>query len=156
MSSFIERVLKKILPHKDIVKDDVLYLRRHYLTPRTWRYKLVLHLIAMPDIDRSVHDHPWWFITLVLRGGYLEEVVNKLGRSSYLARRAGSCLFRTATHTHKILALFRPRTWTLVMMGPATRVWGFWDAQNLYTPWHEYLADEDGLSPVQLPEDAIR
>lgn len=31
-----------------------------------------LHNIVTPDLDREMHNHPWSFISIVLRGGYIE------------------------------------------------------------------------------------
>lgn len=52
-----------------------LYLTRYFLFGGTYsRYALMLHHMHMPDDDACHHDHPWWFITCVLKGGYIEEV----------------------------------------------------------------------------------
>ena len=32
---------------------------------------LYLHKIHLADGDRDLHDHPWWFASWVLRGGYV-------------------------------------------------------------------------------------
>src|SRR5215472_18922423 len=31
-----------------------------------------LHHWLGPDDDRAFHDHPWWFVTFVLAGGYTD------------------------------------------------------------------------------------
>lgn len=73
-----------------------------------------------PDDDRAFHDHPWWFLTIVLRGAYAD--VSPAGED-YL--RAGSVRFRRALHQHTVC----PRAggaWTLMVTGPRSRAWGFW------------------------------
>lgn len=32
-----------------------------------------LHHIRRPDMDVELHDHPWWFFSLILKGWYEEE-----------------------------------------------------------------------------------
>jgi len=150
-----ETRLKKWLPHKDIVKNGVLYLRRHYLSPRKWRLpRWFLHLIKRPDVDRHPHDHPWGFLTLVLKGGYTEEVYHQ-GKFLYRREvRAGNLLWRPAEHTHKITHLHVPEVWTLVVAAPARRTWGFWTEEGEFVPWMKYREAEDGVSEV-WPEDEV-
>src|SRR5690349_7894728 len=54
-----------------------------------------LHHWLGPDDDRAFHDHPWWFVTLVLRGGYTDW--NPTGKQHL---RAGSIRYRPALHQH--------------------------------------------------------
>ena len=73
-----------------------------------------------PDDDRAFHDHPWWFITLVLRGGYTDRTP---GGNEHL--RAGMLRYRPASHQHTVVP-DRGGAWTLLITGPKTRSWGFW------------------------------
>lgn len=34
---------------------------------------IFLHKMSAPDPGIDLHDHPWWFASLVLQGGYIEE-----------------------------------------------------------------------------------
>jgi hypothetical protein len=146
-----EKFLKTVLFHKDIIKDKVLYLRRHYLSPRfDWLPRLFLHLIAKTDDDRFPHCHPTFFITLVLWGGYLEEVYQNeaqlRGEEPPLIRfvKPWTIGFRRATFIHKIIYLPKSRAWTLVFFGPNYRKWGFWD-KDTFIPEAEYKAREDSV-----------
>lgn len=40
-------------------------------------FSLKLHFILRSDDDRSLHDHPWTFWTLMIAGGYWEETFPK-------------------------------------------------------------------------------
>jgi len=142
------------LPHKDIVKNGLLYLRRHYLSPRTWGWRLFLHLINKADDDRDPHDHPWGFWTLIIRGGYIEHVYKGGKLVSVRKLTAGNLVYRDPEHTHQVAELLGP-TWTLVLAGPASRVWGFWLKDDTFVPWYEYLRRADGSVPEQLPEDRV-
>jgi hypothetical protein len=88
-----------------------------------------LHHMSGPDPGKDLHDHPWWFASLVLKGGYLEnraltrdsenEVTNE--------RRRWSWRSLPLTQAHTIWKLLGD-TWTLVIHGPRRQDWGF------YTP----------------------
>lgn len=51
------------------------YMNRYWLLkPRRWTFGCAIrvHQILRSDNDRHLHDHPWPFATLILRGGYVE------------------------------------------------------------------------------------
>lgn len=43
------------------------WLRRHAAGSSAWAARV--HYLATPDEDRHLHDHPWDFVSIVLRGG---------------------------------------------------------------------------------------
>lgn len=91
-----------------------------------WRFELVgvgslrVHHWLGPDDDRAFHDHPWWFLTLVFRGGYDDHNPDGIDHL-----RAGSVRFRRAYHRHTVVP-GRKGAWTVMITGPRTRSWGFW------------------------------
>ena len=125
----------QIFPHRDIEElggSGRLYLRRFYLWPSRWfRLGLKLHCIALPDQERALHDHPWAFLSIVLRGGYIEELP---GRRFRLVRWFN---FKRARDIHRIAYLSRVPTWTLVFTFGRVREWGFHTADG-WVPWREY------------------
>jgi hypothetical protein len=52
-------------------KDDP-YLLRWYLIPRNRFFNVYLHKIVRSDDDRALHDHPWWWLSVMLKGRYAE------------------------------------------------------------------------------------
>lgn len=132
--------------------------------------KLLLHYFAPESRDRDPHDHPRPFWTFVLAGDYTDErylTRAELGRIAvdpdhgYMfdgrqldiaegdlvlrERMTRGCLrLRRAGHTHKTWAGARG-CWTLVLMGPIRRPWGFWRAG---TWWPQKLYEQrfgDGM-----------
>jgi Holliday junction resolvase RusA-like endonuclease len=97
---------------------------------------LYIHEFERPDNDRCMHDHPWWFITLVFRGGYWEET--STGRHW---RRPGSLLFRKATFAHRIDLEPGRKAMSLVLVGEKSRGWGFYTPEG-WKPW------TPGFSPI--------
>lgn len=117
---------------QDIAHFGKPYMRRWIV--RTPLGMLRLHHIVAPDGDRHLHDHPFSFVSLVLRGGYIEErpsrgvaphVADEAARS-ITERSAGSIAYRRAADAHRIRQVERGGCWTLVATGPLFRRWGFW------------------------------
>jgi hypothetical protein len=79
-----------------------------------------VHHWLKPDDDRAFHDHPWWFATIVLHGGYTDR--SPAGDD---VLRPGSARFRRARHQHTVIP-GEHGAWTLMVTGPVTRSWGFW------------------------------
>lgn len=51
-----------------------LYLRRFYVWEKRWcPFRIFIHKIARSDDDPDPHDHPWNFLSLILKGGYVDQ-----------------------------------------------------------------------------------
>lgn len=127
------------------------YMRRWYVIPRNRWFNIYLHEILQPDDERALHDHPWWNISLVLKGGYLEHMKGKPGdihREYAIWRSPGRLVFRRAATAHRIgLAQKWDHTtgkyhwlpcWSLFITGPRIRVWGFHCPQG-WVPFDQFL-----------------
>lgn len=140
------RWLKTLLsgkPHFIIGGKDNPYMLRWFLIPRNPFLNVYLHKFIRDDDDRALHDHPWWFVSVMLKGMYLE--VTETGRTE---RKAGSIAFRKATHRHRVelardfLTLKPIPCWTLIVTGRKARTWGFWCPKG-FVPWQEFVATDD-------------
>jgi hypothetical protein len=80
---------------------------------------LRVHHWTGPDDDRAHHDHPWPFITLVIKGDYDDHSPAGIDRL-----HAGSVRFRRAEYKHYVIPA--PEAWTVLVTGPKVRSWGFW------------------------------
>lgn len=115
------------------------YMRR-WLVRTPWG-TLRLHRILRADDDRDLHDHPFDFTSLILRGGYTEVRVagtDPDGDPEHVARtfRRGDVVRRRAEDLHAIRTVF-PGTLTLVVSGTHRRKWGYQTTQG-WTYWREY------------------
>jgi hypothetical protein len=100
--------------------------------------KVMLHHFLPNGLERDEHDHPWGFLTLVLRGAYLD--MGSTGRE-WLA--APCVRWRRAEHRHRTMTDARG-AWTLVLVpGGKGREWGFW-REGRWMPWRDYLELYDG------------
>ena len=141
------KLLEK-LGRKRIVYDRVAnepYLERYYLFLKErdrFPFNVFLHKFLKSDPD-DVHDHPWPFATLILRGGYWEwrPQFNAQGlKIGEIAKWCGPGSFRTARATtyHRIELDPAVTCWTLFMPGPKQRDWGFL-VRNVWVQWEQYL-----------------
>ncbi|WP_235631105.1 hypothetical protein [Mycobacteroides abscessus] len=137
----------RLEPHQPIgAEGEPPYLLRWYVIPRNRWLNIYLHKFLRDDDDRALHDHPWWFVSLMLWGQYVE--VTDEGRSVRsapepwrlfwgdrpLAFRRGTWRHRVelvpvATHSNQFIARRDQRKlpcWTLIVTGRRVRLWGFW------------------------------
>ncbi len=143
--------MKKLFRRMDLHDGESLYMRRWSLSlPFGWTLKL--HHIMRPDGDACQHDHPWWFITLILRGGYVEEV----GEEKRVQRmRVGRIGYRPALYRHKITELPTGSAWTLVLAGPRVRDWGFHSPDGRFTPWQPFVNSERWVRRAWCEDEAV-
>lgn len=140
----------RLIPDRQTGED---YLHRYYLflKDRTWfPFNVTLHKIVRSD-DPIMHDHPWPYITIVLRGGYYEHtpVFNEEGKqfAEFSAWRGpGSIIKRSASGYHwlELDESIGPAT-TLFFMGRQQRDWGFLvqtkKGLHRWIKWSTYLND---------------
>ena len=136
------------LGRKRIVMDRVEnepYLERYYLFLREreqFPFNVFLHKFLKSDPD-DVHDHPWPYATLILKGGYWEWIphFDTVGRKTgeyQVWRGPGHFRVSKANSFHRIELDPDITAWTLFMPGPKQRDWGFL-VQNKWIQWEQYL-----------------
>jgi hypothetical protein len=145
---------KAVITCKDDLGNDRIYLKRWYLLRIPWFFSIRIHHILQPDIDRDPHDHPWPFISILLKGGYTEKWDTKERYIHFNRpgdRFSGTTIwsgkykkvkhinFHTTKHVHQILHFSRPNgVWSLFLTGREGRVWGF-QTRDGWIPWKEYM-----------------
>ena len=140
---FLEKIGRKRIV-MDRVNDEP-YLERYYVFLKDrarFPFNVFLHKFLKSDPD-DVHDHPWPYATLILRGGYWEWTpqFDELGRKSgEIAkwRGAGSLRFASAKSYHRIELDPAVECWTLFMPGPKQREWGFL-SKGKWIQWEKYI-----------------
>ena len=106
------------------------YLHRWWVIPRNRFFNIYLHNIVHSDEDRALHDHPWWNVSILLKGHYRE-----ITPEGAFYRGRGSVIFRRAEAAHR-LEVDGP-TWSLFITGPNVRVWGFHCPKG-WVPWQQF------------------
>lgn len=129
-----------------------------------------LHKMSAPDPGMDLHDHPWPFVSIILKGGYTEIVRSIRGlltdRNDYpmwltpdisppRMREWGRWSWHTIGRedAHTIIALKSTPSWSLVITGRVNREWGFYEqtsgsnlnVQHRYVVAPEYDAEKRGV-----------
>ena len=123
-------------PHQ-IIGDDPTdpYLLRWFVIPRNPVVNIYKHRFCKSD-PSAPHDHPWHFLSIVLRGSYRE-----ITETHTTVRHPGSVAFRKASSPHRVELLGHPVT-TVIITGPRFRRWGFWCPRPhqppAFVPWQHF------------------
>lgn len=110
---------------------DTGHIDRLHIIKTPW-FALCLHWIMAPDPEPFEHDHPVSFLSIVLRGGYLER---RNGKKHWV--RWLNILRASPSDSHRIVGVEWPPTVTLCLMGPKRREWGFHTDRG-WVGWHAY------------------
>ena len=105
-----------------VSKDGTLHFRRWRLLSTPW-FNIFVHGIYHKDQEADMHNHPWNFFSLVLRGGFTEQ--RKDG--SFLERTFLEGKFNKAEAFHRIFSLHNNKPcYTLVVTGAERKdPWGY-------------------------------
>lgn len=136
------------------------YLLRWYVIPRNKWFNVYVHKFCRSDDDRALHDHPWWWVSVILKQGYYEHT-----EKSVAWRKPGSVVVRGAEVAHRVELniesdptrrnVYNPFTqkitvytrevpaWTLFITGPKVRNWGFHCPKG-WQPWEKFTAGKNG------------
>ena len=142
---FLDRIGRK-----RIVMDrqsDEPYLERYYLFLKDrdrFPFNVFLHKFLKGDPD-DVHDHPWPYATLILKGGYYEWLPQFDSKGNKIAemcvwRGPGSFRICSANSYHRIELDPSVTAWTLFMPGPKKQDWGFL-VNNKWIQHEQYLKE---------------
>jgi len=129
MMTFLSKIMDKLGRRRVITDRDgkVPYLIRYYLflkERKNFPFNITLHKVLVSD-EPTLHDHPWSYATLILKGGYYENTPN--GR---FWRGPGHFRYRSASDLH-YLELDKDADgneipcWSLFFMGRKAGAWGF-------------------------------
>lgn len=145
-----------------IMQSGKPYMHRWWVIPRNKIFNIYLHKIVQSDDDRALHDHPWWNVSILLKGGYYEHTPHRV-----YWRTAGGIYFRKATASHRLeldtrhCRLFHGGAnatedqalaceeydilpcWSLFITGSKIREWGF-HCKTGWRHWREFTGVKEG------------
>lgn len=139
--------------------DDTIYLTRWRIVQTPW-CALYLHRLTAPDSRPTLHDHPWKFLAVVLRGGYVERRLDPTTMEVNESHRVRWFNHMRTSDAHAIVTLDRNPTWTLLLVGKRQRTWGYLepgapDKGWTWTPFDTHPhADEFDAALARLKEAA--
>ena len=137
-SRLVDRIFRHEAVNGRCVTDR--YLNRWTLLRLPGGRALYLHHFVGSDWSRDLHDHPKRFVSIGLRGGYVEETETDLYYGPHPRRQFRAPWVRRfgPRHTHRLRV--PPRgCWTLVYVGRTEREWGFWQSGR-WVHWRRYVA----------------
>ena len=147
ISRLVTRLAPRLIAYSEKRKPDVViggdadpYMRRWWLIPRNRVFNIYLHHFMRSDDDRALHDHPWWNLSILLRGRYVEHTISAGGINRKIERRAGQMKFRGAKAAHRIELIDGP-CWTVFITGPVLRSWGF-HCRRGWVHWQKFTKPE--------------
>jgi len=128
--------------------DQEPYLERYYVLFKervTFPYNIFLHKFLKSDPD-DVHDHPWNYASLILKGGYWEWLPMFDDQGKKVAevkkwRGTGTFRFGKMNTYHRIELDPDVTAWTLFFVGPRKREWGFL-VNNKWIHYETYLNEK--------------
>ena len=135
-------LLKKIclyLPYKIIsggCHEQLGSLLIRYFIFRSKYIGVFIHRLLRSDV-RTMHDHPWTFISIILTGEYTEHTLSKHINNLEVKKvyKRFSILYRPAKWIHR-LEMDKPM-WTLVIRFKRTKPWEFFSKTG-FVNWKEY------------------
>lgn len=142
MSNLFLNLLEK-LGRKRVIMDrfeNEPYLTRYYLflKDRKWfPFNVFLHNFHKGDLD-DLHDHPWPFITFIIKGGYWEHTPD-----GKFWRGPGSIRMASSDQLHRVELEPGVDVWTIFVPGPHVKDWGFVD-NGKWKQHEEYLEEKYG------------
>lgn len=126
------------------------YLLRWYIIPRNRFFNIYLHKIVRDDDDRALHDHPWWSLSIIIKGSLREH-----DEAGAHIRRRFTVRLRNPEYAHRLELLKSPSLdtrkdivflpnpcWTFFITGPRIREWGFHCPKG-WRHWRDFT-DETG------------
>lgn len=125
MAGRFEAWLRKTFKHKEIGWTQIGETFTRWAIIKTRWFSLYLHKLDAPNWHPECHDHPWGFVALLLKSGYLERTAK-----GTFKRRPGSVLYRPATFAHNVVTPYGV-SWSVILAGPKARDWGFMPCKRL-------------------------
>ena len=143
------RVAESRPPDFVIGTADKPYLRRWWMLPRNTVFNVYLHQFLSSDNDQALHDHMYINLSYLLEGKYIEHTIAQGGVHHKRLFRAGQWRLRLPTTAHRIELISAlddterfVECWTLFVMGPRMREWGFHCPQG-WRHWKDFVAAAD-------------
>lgn len=120
----MKKIIDKLFLIKEIrSKEGVLHFKRYRLLSTPW-FNFYIHKIYKADRDLHLHDHPWNYFNIIIKGAYIEQTIE----NGVIKNNSMLCLCtsrRKATQCHKIAHMVTPCVTTLFITGKTFRMWGY-------------------------------
>lgn len=128
MFQWLFKLIRKLFLIKEIIsKDGIVHFRRYRVLSTPW-FNIYIHNILQSDRDEDMHDHPFDFKSVILKGSYTEKFCRapNFDQVETCTYYPGDVVEHKAEDCHKITlnSLFQS-VWTLVFTSGRNREWGY-------------------------------
>lgn len=118
----------KLIPYKPLLK----YLER-YTILKLGRLHVRLHVIKRSDITPFQHSHPFSYVSVIVKGGYIERI-----RNTYKHHNRWSIIVRRSTTPHRLVAVLPDTTTLFFTWRTKSNKWKFHDYGDFSPEWIDY------------------
>lgn len=123
---------------RKVIGDGPVPLLVRHIVFRLPSLGVYIHKLCRSDHDRALHDHPWPFVSVILRTGYFEVHDQTIdGKQVTIDHQPGALLLRPAEWRHRVIIKDGKPAWTLVIVGRRLRKWGFFTPTG-WCWWRKY------------------
>jgi hypothetical protein len=112
-------LLRRFIKHEDLGWKELNEKFTRFLVVESKYFSVFIHKLDGPIAPPKCHDHPWSFVSFILRGGYWESADG----FTFHFRAPGEVIYRRAEHAHTVKTIPPTVAWTLVITGPIRRKW---------------------------------
>lgn len=114
-------------PRKEIGWEEIGEKFTRFFLFKSRFFNVYLHKLNAPNWHPECHDHPWSFLSIILRRGYLEKAWYDGGgymEQGWVTKKIypGMVIWRRAEHVHNVVT--NGTAWSLIITGPKRRQWG--------------------------------
>jgi hypothetical protein len=151
--NYLNKFIRKFFLTREIVsREGKVHFRRYRLLETPW-FSVYIHNICESDLDLHMHDHPWDFTTILIKGGYKEYTKDHpvgwyylpIGRRTY-DTPGMYMIHHRAEDMHKIQLLDNKPAWSLFLCGPRRREFGYdVDGKWVHNKTYRELKDKNLL-----------
>ena len=138
----IKRATKDRAP--DVTVGDN-YLRRWHIIPENKYFNIYYHEIRASDLDRHLHDHPYFFSSFILEGGYYEHTEDDI-----ISRKPGDLNIHSPWFFHRLEMRDESGANTIFITAPKIKIWGF-KTEDGWVANQEYLEKHGIQGALQNP-----
>lgn len=148
MSRIAEAIIRRITrrpPDFLVGGKENPYLKRWWVIPRNPLFNIYLHQFLRSDDDRALHDHPWAWCSILLRGAYTEctkPMGDGIDTTIFCVYAAGSIRIHRPRFAHRLVIAPGTDCWTLFITGPRVREWGFHCPKG-WVSWQRFTTPTD-------------
>lgn len=110
---------------KILTRENIPYLIRYSIFDCKY-FSIKIHKILQSDIG-GFHDHPWDYISIMIKGSYIEETVVELDTPYIITRqikiKSPSIIYRNGKKLHRLLLEENKTCTTIVITSKKYRSW---------------------------------